>query len=353
MADPHPAAGSSPRRVDVLLAGYGDVGRAFHRALAQARDRLRDRGLDVRVTGVLRREAMAGDPDGLAHDADPEWVPREADGLPDVEADVLVEATPTDLETGEPGLPHVRQALDRGLDVAAANKAPVALAHDEVLERARANGADLRYGAAVAGAVPALAALRRGLAGDRIRRVEAVLNGTTTFVLSRMEAGADLDEALAAARDLGYAEADPAADLSGRDAAAKAVILANALLPGSATLDDVPVRGIRDLDPRYVQACAQEGRPVRLVADALPGGTVEVAPRRVDGDGPLAVEGARNALRVTADLAGSVTLAGPGAGGRATASALLSDLVALARAREPAWPEAPATQVAGPEPPQP
>lgn len=332
MSDPRPAAGSSPRRVDVLLAGYGEVGRAFHRALAQGRDRLRDRDLDVRVTGVLRREALARDPDGLRHDADLPWVPREADGLPDGDADVLVEATPTDLETGDPGLPHVRQALDRGLDVAAANKAPAALAHDEVIERARANGVRLRYGAAVAGAVPALAALRRGLAGDRIRRVEAVLNGTTTFVLSRMEEGVALEEAVDEARDRGYAEADPAADLSGRDAAAKAVILANALLPGSATLDDATVRGVRDLDPRYVRACAQEGSPLRLVADALPGGTVEVAPRRVPASSPLAVDGAQNALQVTADLAGTVTLAGTGAGGRATAAALLSDLVALARA---------------------
>lgn len=328
-------AGGEPRRVDVLLAGHGDVGQAFLQALDRRRDALLNRGLDVRVTAVLRRRKVARDPAGLIPGSTPDWSARRADGLPEVEADVLVEATPTDLETGEPGLTHVRQALDRGLDVVTANKAPVALAHDAVVARARARGAHLRYGAAVAGAVPALAALRRGLAGDRIRRVEAVLNGTTTFVLSRIEEGLALEEAVDEARERGYAEADPEADLSGRDAAAKAVVLANALLPGSAALDEATIRGIRGLDPQVVRASADEGTPLRLVADALPGGTVEVAPRRVPEESPLAVDGARNALRVTADLAGTVTLAGSGAGGRATAAALLGDLVTVAEAEAP------------------
>lgn len=327
---------SEGRRLDVLLAGYGTVGKALHRALGDHREHLSEvHGLDIRVVAIARSERVISDPDGIAF--------REDDGLAwergelmdliwEVDSDVLVEATPTDLETGQPALGHVRTALHNDLPVVLANKGPIVHGYGELDERARKTGVPLRFEATVGACIPTMNAARYAFAGDRVERVEGILNGTTNFILTRMhEEGSELEQALREAQALGYAETDPSADMQGLDAAAKVVILANALLDQELTLDDVEVEGIEDLPRSAVEVAGEHGLRVKLVGEADREGTARVGPRLVPAGSTLDVPGALNAVRFTTKLAGTVTHTGQGAGGNPTAAALLSDLVDVAR----------------------
>lgn len=329
------AGAEASGRLDVLLAGYGTVGQAVHRALEEHRGELTARGVDARVTAIARRERTAIDADGIAY---PEanglaWEPGELmDAIWEAEADVLVEATPTDLVDGQPALGHVRTALHNDMGVVLANKGPLAHAYHELEDRAREAGVPLRFEATVGACIPAVNAARHAFAGDRVQRVEGILNGTTNFVLTRMsEEGSELEQALRETQALGYAEADPSADLEGLDAAAKIVILANALLDRELTLEDVDVEGIRDLPRNAVELAGQHGKRLKLVAEADREGTVRVGPSMVPKGDPLDVPGALNAVRFTTELAGSRTHTGAGAGGGPTAAAIVSDLVEVAR----------------------
>lgn len=325
-----------PARFNVLLAGYGTVGRSLHRALETQREHLATaHGLDVRITGIARSDRVATDPDGLPlkDDGSVRW---QRGGLLDeiweAEADVFVEATPTDLEDGQPGLGHVRTAFHNELPVVLANKGPVVVAYDELVQRAQTAGVPLRFEATVAGCVPSLNAARYSFAGDTIHKVEGILNGTTNFILTRMaEEGSDLDQALREAQALGYAETDPTADIEGLDAASKVVILGNALLGLDLTMDTVEVQGITQVTRQAVELADDHGFRVKLVAEASRDGTARVGPRLVPRGSTLDVPGALNAVRFTTQLAGTVTHTGAGAGGNATAAALLSDIVDVAR----------------------
>lgn len=327
---------SEPRRVDLMLVGYGTVGSAVHRAIEDQHDVLEERhGLDLRVASIARSGRVAHDADGIPFPdgASIGWQTGDTvDAIWDTDADIICELTPTDLEDGQPGLGHVRTALHRGLPVVLANKGPFVVAYDEIAERARKAEVEVRFEATVAGAVPTLNAGRLCMAGDTIERVEGILNGTTNFILHRMaEEGSDLDQALREAQALGYAETDPTADLEGRDAAAKVVILANALLDAGITIDDVEVEGIRSVTRGAVELARSHGFRVKLIAEADRDGTARVGPRLVEAESTLDVPGALNAVRFTTKLGGPITHSGAGAGGSATAAAVLSDVVEIAK----------------------
>lgn len=222
-----------------------------------------------------------------------------------------------------------------------ANKALVATHGGQLHAAAAANGVDLYYEAAVAGAIPLLRPLRESLAGDQITRVLGIVNGTTNYILTQMdERGAEFADALADAQALGYAEADPSADVDGLDAAAKAAILASLSFHTRVTLDDVDTSGIRSLSARDVAAARELGFVIKLLAiaelvDAPKRGVcVRVHPALVARTHPLAgVREAFNAVFVEANAAGQVMFYGRGAGGEPTASAVLGDLVTVARNR--------------------
>lgn len=327
---------SDAQRLDVLLAGYGTVGKALHQALADHREHLTEaHGVDVRVTAIARRERVVADADGIAAPSGNglAWERGELmDLIWEVDADVLVEATPTDLETGQPALGHVRTALHNEMPVVLANKGPLVHAYPELAERAEKTGVPLRFEATVAACIPTINAARHSFAGDPVQRVEGILNGTTNFVLTRMaEEGSELEQALREAQALGYAETDPSADLDGLDAAAKVVILANALLDQAITLDDVDIQGIRGLPRNAVEVAGEHGMRIKLVGEADREGIARVGPRLVPIGDTLDVPGALNAVRFTTELAGTVTHTGAGAGGNATAAAVMSDLVDVAR----------------------
>jgi len=241
--------------------------------------------------------------------------------------DALVEATPTTLSDAEPGFGHATAALERDRHVVLANKGPVAERHADLRAAARESGGVVRFEATVGGAIPAVAAVE-DVGPARVSAARGVLNGTANFILSRMAAeGLDYGHVLAEAQDLGVAEADPAFDVEGTDAALKCVILANVLSGGDRefALADASVAGIRELPGSALEQAAAEGRTVRLIGEATRE-AVRVGPRLVPETDALAVTGTENVVQLETDHAGRLSLAGRGAGGPETASAVLADV---------------------------
>lgn len=329
-----------PRRVAIAMAGYGTVGRALHRILHDQHDVILKRhGLDLRLVGVARRDRFAAttEPDGLALGDGLSWQSGNVfEMLGACDADLFVEATPTDIETAQPALGHIRGALREGLPVVMANKGPLVVAYDEITKRAEEAGVPIRFEATVGGCIPVLDAARGHFAGDNVTRLEGILNGTTNFILTRMaDEGSDLDQALREAQQLGYAETDPSADIDGLDAAAKVVILANAVLGRPLRLEDVEVEGIRGVTRQAVELAAAHGHRIRLIAEVGIDGPARVGPRLVRVGNSLDVHGALNAVRFTSSLGGQTTHVGHGAGGRETAAAILTDILDICRSTRP------------------
>jgi homoserine dehydrogenase len=315
----------------VALLGCGTVGSAVLRLIEEQAEDLTARiGRPVEVAGIAVRRP-AHHPDVPAH-----LLTTDAEALvrrPDV--DLVVEV----IGGIEPARTLMLAAFEEGKSVVSANKA--LLAEDGVALHAAAakSGVDLYYEAAVAGAIPLLRPLRESLAGDQIRRVVGIVNGTTNYILSRMaETGAGFAEALAEATELGYAEADPTADVDGFDAAAKAAILASLAFHTPVTASDVHREGISAVSATDVARAAEIGCTVKLLAICERVGSdsvaVRVHPAMIPTTHPLAaVGGAFNAVFVEAEAAGQLMFYGQGAGGEPTASAVLGDLVAVARNR--------------------
>ena len=253
----------------------------------------------------------------------------------------------------EPARSLILAALENGACVVTANKALLAEDGPTLFEAAEKAGRDLYYEAAVAGAIPILRPLRESLAGDRVTRVLGIVNGTTNFILDKMDtSGAGFEEALEEAQELGYAEADPTADVEGFDAAAKAAILASLAFHSRVTAADVHREGITDVTAADVRSAPEMGSVVKLLAIAElstgAGGedavSVRVHPAMIPRSHPLAsVREAFNAVFVESEAAGQLMFYGPGAGGAPTASAVLGDLVTVARNHSPA-PAAPASR---------
>jgi len=253
----------------------------------------------------------------------------------DTGADVIVEATWTNLETGEPAITHIRTAFQAGKHVVTSNKGPVALAYRELKALADANGLLWGIEGTVMSGTPALRLGTTSLAGCTVRAIQGILNGTTNFILTRMEGGASYAEALAEAQRLGYAEADPTADVEGYDALGKLLILAAVVFDHPMTAQQVSRQGITHLTPQDIQRARAQGKRWKLIAELQrtdDGVHARVAPQMVALSHPLAgVSGATNAITYVTDLLGEVTLVGPGAGRRETGFALLSDLLEIHR----------------------
>jgi homoserine dehydrogenase len=318
----------------VALLGCGTVGSQVLRLISEQSDDLAARiGRRVEVAGIAVRRP-AHHPDVPAH-----LLTTDAQGLvtrPDV--DLVVEV----IGGIEPARTLMLAAFEAGKSVVSANKALLADDGVELHAAAAKAGVDLYYEAAVAGAIPLLRPLRESLAGDQIRRVVGIVNGTTNYILSRMaETGAGFAEALAEATELGYAEADPTADVDGFDAAAKAAILASLAFHTPVTATDVYREGISAVSSTDVARAAEIGCTVKLLAICERVGNgdagtvaVRVHPAMIPTTHPLAaVGGAFNAVFVEAEAAGQLMFYGQGAGGEPTASAVLGDLVAVARNR--------------------
>jgi homoserine dehydrogenase len=242
----------------------------------------------------------------------------------------------------EPARSFILKALNSGSDVITANKALLATHGTELFDTAEQVGAQLYYEAAVAGAIPIIRPLRQSLAGDKITRVMGIVNGTTNYILDRMDStGASFDSSLAEAQQLGYAEADPTADIEAFDAAQKAAILAMLAFHTEVPLEKVYREGITKITADQIKAAQRDGYVIKLLAicerlnkatSGEDGISVRVHPTLIERTHPLAsVRGAFNAVFVEAEAAGSLMFYGAGAGGVQTASAVLGDLVSAAK----------------------
>ena len=250
-------------------------------------------------------------------------------------ADIILEMSYTDLQTGEPALTHIRRALKNGRHVVTTNKGPTALYFPELKRLAEENDVELGVEGTVMSGTPALRLGMELLSGAGIHRVQGILNGTTNYILTQMEAGAAYEEALAEAQAKGYAEADPSGDVEGHDAAGKVVILANLLLDLPLTMSDVACEGITGLAPEDIRAARNAGERWKLIGMVQrdeQGHSASVRPTRLPISHPLAsVSGATNAITYSTDLLGEVTLVGPGAGRVETGYALLGDMLGIHR----------------------
>ncbi|WP_053721990.1 homoserine dehydrogenase [Saccharothrix sp. NRRL B-16348] len=320
--------------IRVALLGCGTVGTEVVRLLTdQAADLTARVGAPVEVTGIAVRRP------NKHRDVPAELLTTDAAALvASDDVDVVVEV----IGGIEPARTLLLAALRAGKSVVTANKALLAEHSAELFEASDASGADLYFEAAVAGAIPLLRPLRESLAGDRITRVMGIVNGTTNFILSGMDStGASYAETLEEATRLGYAEADPTADVDGFDAASKAAILASLAFHSRVTAADVHREGIAAVSAADIAAAKALGRTVKLLAicervttEGAEGISVRVHPAMIPTSHPLAsVHGAFNAVFVEADAAGEMMFYGQGAGGAPTASAVLGDLVAVARNR--------------------
>ena len=324
-------APAMPPALRVGLIGMGTLGTGVWRVLRRNQALIAARaGRAVEIVAVATRTparaaAAQAEAPGLRLLDDPLRLAA------DPGVDVLLQ-----LAGGSAARDWVLAALAQGKHVVTANKALLAEHGEQLAQAAVRHGRVLAYEAAVAGAVPVIKALREGLAGNRIDALAGVLNGTSNYILTRMQAaGLDFATALAEAQALGYAEADPSLDVDGTDAAHKLTLLAANAFGLPPALDAVHVEGLRDLQPGDMAAAAQLGYVVKLLAIARRGAQgmeLRVHPALVPAQHALArLDGASNGLLVRADAAGEAFFSGAGAGGEPTASAVLADLVDLAR----------------------
>ncbi|MCB6185370.1 homoserine dehydrogenase [Leeia sp. TBRC 13508] len=248
--------------------------------------------------------------------------------------DAVLEATFTNPQTGEPAISHCKTALSAGKHVITTNKGPVALALTELRQIAKEYRAKFYYEGAVMSGTPVLRQLDMTLRGCEIERFSGILNGTCNYVLGQVEAGMSMADAIAEAQRLGYAEADPTADVGGFDVMLKVCILANAIWDADLKPTDISREGITGLTETEILNARKEGFAWRLIGEASRNAagviTGSVKPQRIPASDPLlGANGANNSVTFTTDLLGAVTIAGPGAGRHETAFALLSDLIEL------------------------
>ena len=312
---------------NVGLLGHGTVGAAFHELLEERADAIESAvGRRPAIGGVLTRSR--GDVDEVIAGSD--LVVEVMGGL-------------------EPAREYMLRAMRAGKHVVTANKAVLSQHGEELYEAAREAGVQLRFEAAVGGVVPIIRVIHETLAAAHIDRVHGIVNGTTNFILTEMtRTGAAYEEALAEAQRLGFAEADPTEDVSGRDAAAKMAIIARLAFNAPVRLDQVAYEGIESLTSSDIEYAKELGLSLKLVgtAERLDGGiSVRVHPTFLYGGHPLAsVNGSFNAVTIESSAITEITLSGPGAGGSQTASAVLGDVISAMI--PPASLPAPAEQVA-------
>lgn len=326
---------NSQKPIGIAVLGLGNVGREVVRIIESSAADLTARiGAPLEIRGVAVRQ-VSGDrtvPEAMLTDNVDELVSRD-------DVDIVVEL----MGPVEPARKAILSALEHGKSVVTANKALLAQSTGELAQAAERSHVDLYFEAAVAGAIPVIRPLTQSLAGDTVLRVAGIVNGTTNYILSEMAStGADYASALADASALGYAEADPTADVEGYDAAAKAAILASIAFHTRVTADDVYREGITRVSPADFDAARALDCTIKLLAICervtTPDGTQRVSarvyPALVPLSHPLAtVNGAFNAVVVEAEAAGRLMFYGQGAGGNPTASAVMGDVVMAARNR--------------------
>jgi len=333
----------------VLVIGFGVVGQSFVELVHQEAKKLENEyGLRPKIVGAVDTKGAALASEGLSPKAllgsKRKSGSLESIGLPayrhgmsaleairEAECEVVIENTPTDLKTGEPGLGHVRAAIKEGRHVVCSNKGPLAIAMPALIELAHHNDVILKFSGTVGGGTPILDFAKKCLEGSSIKSISGILNGTTNYILSKMSSeDVSMKEALAEAQKLGYAEADPTYDVGGLDTACKIVITSNYVLGSNLSIRDVDTEGISEVTKADIAAAKAKGNVIKLLGKV--DGRARVAPEEIPITHPLNVSGTFNAITFDTHPAGQITLVGKGAGGKETASAVLRDLIEIRRA---------------------
>ena len=328
----------------VIIVGFGVVGQSFAKLLlSRSADLYSQHGIKPRVVACVDNGGSAVAPAGL--DLQRLLDAKKVNGtvgayqrgggkfnpmqiIESVDAEVVLECTPTNLTSGEPGGSHIITAMRTGKHVISVNKGPLALAFPSLIELANFNGVMLRFSGTVGGGTPILEFAKRCLKGDRITSFKGILNGTTNYILSKMEGGLTYESALKDAARKGYAEADPSLDVDGFDAAAKLVIMANWIMGMKVTMKDIKRVGITKVTIADVKKAAQRGNAIKLIA-ACDSRKLEVLPTEVAKTDPICVNSTLNAVTFSSEHSGQQTIIGRGAGGMETASAMLRDLIEI------------------------
>ena len=328
----------------IIIIGFGTVGQSLARTLTQDRDWLvKNYGFEPQVTAIVDSRGSCRDDSGLNLDlalkvkekygtvqkypGSGERRTNTPQIISETEAETVIETTPSNFESGEPGLTNIKQSLSAKRHVVTANKGPLALAMPALLELANHTGVQLRFSATVGAGTPFLNLASKCLPGEKILGIHGILNGTTNYILTRMdEAYLSFQSALAEAQKKGYAEKNPANDLKGLDTAAKIVIIANWVLKHRISINELKITGIENITPRKINTARKSGARIKLIG-RLTETQAGVEPEEVPLDDPVCVPGSLNALSFSTRHVGDVTLIGRGAGGEETASAIIRDLV--------------------------
>ncbi|WP_415953232.1 homoserine dehydrogenase [Methanobrevibacter woesei] len=329
----------------VIIMGFGAVGQGVANAISLKKDMIKqEHNVEVKVVAAADSSSSAICAEGLDEQllvsvkndngslaSYPEYGSDVCgiDVLDSVEYDCLIEATPTNIEDGEPALSLTLKAFEEGKDVVTSNKGHLALFFKDVISAAEKNNVQFRYEATVGGAMPIINFVKDTLSSCKVSSIEGILNGTTNYILSRMTSeGSSYKDILHESQELGIAETDPTQDVEGIDAACKTVILANSLLGIDATYSDVDVEGISNITSQAIELAKKDGYLIKLIAEVSPD-NLKVSPRLVKQGSSYDVNGTLNMATVHTDLAGDVTVVGLGAGSLETASAMLTDLISI------------------------
>ena len=321
------------------ILGFGAIGQGVAEILLMKKEYLKSIGLEVKVVAVVDSRGATVNPEGVnladcltRKRASGTVALKKITGVEvirSIDHELVIETTPTNIETGGAGLQNMLAAFQTGKDVITSNKGPLTLKYRELMEAAKAAGSNFRFEATVGGSMPIINLANEVLAGNRVKSIKGILNGTCNYILTRMlEERASYTDILAESMQLGIAEADPTYDVEGIDTACKLVILANAIFGLDVTYKDVEIAGITKVTPEALEMAYERGHVIKLIGEVSKE-KIYVAPRLVPVNHPLAVGGTLNIASVDTELAGEITITGRGAGPIETASAILSDLIAI------------------------
>ncbi len=329
----------------VGLIGKGNVGSCFLELLKAKESFMKDTlNEKVKITGIFKSDGALLDDQGLnisrviAHKHEintmEQWHANISAKkcLSKENFDIIVETTPTNPKTGEPGISHILGALNNKIDVIASNKGPFFLYYKQIKELAKKKRLFLKFDATVACCLPIIS-IKKLLPGNEIISIQAILNGTSNYILSKMtNDGLEFDIALQEAQSLGYAESNPFLDIYGLDSAGKIVILANELLGWSKSINDVQTKGISDISLQKIKSVSSNGQVIKLISKAKDDKLI-VEPCLIKKDSLLNLNGNFNGIILETRYAGPIVLIGRGAGGYEAASAILNNLIEIIQNR--------------------
>jgi homoserine dehydrogenase len=334
------------KSIPVIVAGFGPVGRAFVRLMAEKSGDLREKyQLELKLKAILRSSSayIMSEPESLDLEAlekindQAYWQEKLSLNflLDQTPPGVVIEVTSSDLKTGEPGYDHIRTSLEKGWHVVTANKGPLLLYFSELKELASSKNVKLKFSGATAAALPVLDVGQICLAGSRIFKIEGILNGTTNYILTRMAEGLSYEEALGEAQQKGIAERNPAYDVEGMDTAVKLALLAAALFDLKINLKEMEITGITGISREEVAQAVSQGKKIKLLGTlSLENESVKarVRPELISSDHPLFwVDGSNKGLSFFTDTMGEVTITGGKSDPRGAAAAMLKDLINIYR----------------------